>query len=986
MMQTQALLSHFVTQSLSCAALFDRDMRYLAASPSWIEDHGLTNDAIGKLHYELWSEIPEDWKEFHRRGLAGESISVERDAFARADGSVMWVRWDLLPWRHANGEIGGIVIITEDISAEETRRRSESDLRAMGDNLPRCAVYRYTRDADGNPRFPIFSAGVVHLIGVSAEAASADPNIIFAQIPPEFMPALVDAENVSRRELSDFAFDAPMRHPDGELRWIRWRSRPHRRRDGQVLWDGVLTDITEQVRQDAAAREAALRKTYLLEMGDALKPLRKAADIISAASERLGRQLAVHQVVYAEIDPDEEFATIRREWSEGTMPTSIGVHRLAHFGPDLIERLRQGHINAIEDVGAEARVDSPVAAATYRAREIGAFLSVPLVKDGKLVVVLSLHHRDPRPWSAFDVSIAQETAERTWAAIERCRAEEALRASEQRLRFALTAASAATWEWDPTTNSNVWSEELWRLYGLAPHSREPSFDAWLGSMHPDDRARAGDASLKAVAERRELEIEWRVGSPDGAERWLLSRGSPVHSRDDATPRYIGVVFDITERKRSEERINYLAHHDVLTDLPNRLAFGERLAAAIDKAARTGAPLAVVCIDLDRFKDVNDVFGHMVGDELLRQVARQLHAARDGAELARVGGDEFTLIVSGPHARTQALDIVERLRAAVAAPFEIGSRRIRIGLSVGVAFYPDQSDAQSLLASADAALYRAKAMGGGKTCLFDSALDNRHRERHALLQSLEAAIENNELSLNYQPQATANDEIFGFEALLRWRSPLHGMVPPNVFIPIAEECGLIKVIGEWALRRACQQAASWPRHLSVAVNLSPVQFLEDGLPGILHAILLETGLPGDRLELEITEGVLVSDFSRVSAILRQLKSLGVRVAMDDFGTGYSSLAYLQSFPFDKIKIDRSFVSNLQANPNAQAIIRGIIGLARGLNIPLIAEGVETREQLEFLRAEGCAEAQGYLIGKPLPIEAYAGIIGRTAGTATARRSS
>ncbi len=569
---------------------------------------------------------------------------------------------------------------------------------------------------------------------------------------------------------------------------------------------------------------------------------------------------------------------------------------------------------------------------------------------------------------------------------ERRRVQDALRESEERVRFALTAASAGAWEWDLATNASVWSEELWKLYGLEPHSCTPSYDAWIQTIHPDDRLAAEGAIARATTVGRELAVEWRVRESGGATRWLLARGGPVYHPDQPRPRYVGVVFDITERKKSEERISYLAHHDILTGLPNRLAFGDSLSAAIARADETRTAVAVFCLDLDRFKEINDVFGHATGDELLRQVSNRFLAAGQGAEIARVGGDEFTVFVSGNPESAHASEVAERLLGAVATPFNIDGRQVRVGLSVGVALYPDHGDKETVLASADAALYRAKAEGAGKACFFDSTLDNRLRERHALLQDLENAVERKELLLHYQPQARADGGIFGFEALIRWRHPRRGFLPPNTFIPIAEQSGLIAEIGEWVLREACREAAAWPRPLNIAVNLSPAQFLKDGLPATVHAVLIETGLPGHRLELEITEGVLVNDFSRVSAILRQLKCLGVRVAMDDFGTGYSSLSYVQSFPFDKIKIDRSFVSSVHNNSSSQTIVRAIIGLGRGLRVPLIAEGVETEEQLEFLRSEGCDEAQGYLIGRPRPIDDYAAVVGRKPWTLLSQASA
>jgi predicted signal transduction protein with EAL and GGDEF domain len=310
--------------------------------------------------------------------------------------------------------------------------------------------------------------------------------------------------------------------------------------------------------------------------------------------------------------------------------------------------------------------------------------------------------------------------------------------------------------------------------------------------------------------------------------------------------------------------------------------------------------------------------------------------------------------------------------------EIHGQRLRVGLSIGVAIFPaDGTDATTLVGNADAALYRAKAEGRGTIRLFERDMDVRLRERRALQHDLHSATDQGGLSVHYQPQAKAGGEIVGFEALIRWLHPSRGWVSPNAFIPLAEESGLIVPMGEWVLREACREAASWPAPLQIAVNLSPVQFRHGDLPRLVHSVLLETGLAADRLELEVTESVLIGDFSRALSILRQLKSLGVRIAMDDFGTGYSSLSYLQSFPFDKMKIDQVFISNLERNPQSKAIVRGVIGLARGLNLPVLAEGVETKSQLAFLRREGCDEVQGYLTGRPLPIEQYAGMLGRPA---------
>jgi diguanylate cyclase (GGDEF)-like protein len=423
------------------------------------------------------------------------------------------------------------------------------------------------------------------------------------------------------------------------------------------------------------------------------------------------------------------------------------------------------------------------------------------------------------------------------------------------------------------------------------------------------------------------------------------------------------------------KIEYAERHDPLTDLPNRLAFGERLAAEIEAARVSESQFGIIFIDLDHFKDINEVFGHVVGDRLLKKVASRVRGAVGDGFLARLGGDDFNIIVTGGEQPTVTEELAKYIQELVSDGFHIDGDIVHTRVSIGIAVYPlDGTDAATLMINADAALSRAKRDGQGALCFFEAETDKQERDRNALQQELGSAIERNELKLFYQPQAKIGGEVTGFEALCRWDHPSRGRIAPNVFIPLAEENGMIIPIGTWALREACRQAASWPQPLSVSVNLSPVQFHYSDLPALVLSILMETGLAPHRLELEITEGILISDFDRAIGILRRLKALGVGISMDDFGTGYSSLRYLQAFPFDKIKVDKSFIDQIDQNVQSQAIIRAVIGLAHGLALPVVAEGVETAEQLAFLKREHCDEVQGYLIGRPLPIENYAALIG------------
>ncbi|GAB1716766.1 MAG: hypothetical protein NTAFB05_18080 [Nitrobacter sp.] len=463
-------------------------------------------------------------------------------------------------------------------------------------------------------------------------------------------------------------------------------------------------------------------------------------------------------------------------------------------------------------------------------------------------------------------------------------------------------------------------------------------------------------------------------------RLFLTRRVTV-TTDDGEPQYlIKTHEDVTDRRQTESRMMHMAYHDGLTDLPNRTAFLKALSQMIESCQATNDEFAVLSVDLDGLKEINDVFGHSFGDKLLIEVAHRIQDTAHGGLVARLSGDEFGLIIDGKQPAVGKA-LAEKLGEAMAPEFLIDGKSVRVGVSSGIALFPrDGIEPASLLANAGAALFRAKAKSRGSISIFEPDMDRQIRDRRALHQDLSNAVRNGELSLHYQPQARTSrrlldGDVTGFEALARWSHPTRGFVPPVDFIPLAEESGLIVAMGEWILREACREAASWPEPKQIAVNLSPVQFIHGDLVGLVHSILLETGLNPGRLELEITEGVLIEDFERSLALLRRLKALGVRISMDDFGSGYSSLSYFQAFPFDKIKIDRAFVMYLGRNPQSAAIVRAVIGLGHGLDVSILAEGVETSEQLGFLADEGCDAVQGYFIGRPAPIAQYASLVGR-----------
>ncbi|MEZ0496470.1 EAL domain-containing protein [Sphingomonas sp. IW22] len=423
------------------------------------------------------------------------------------------------------------------------------------------------------------------------------------------------------------------------------------------------------------------------------------------------------------------------------------------------------------------------------------------------------------------------------------------------------------------------------------------------------------------------------------------------------------VRDLTERKRFERRIQHLASHDALTQLPNRGHFTQALEARVGDLSQ---PFALIALDLDRFKAVNDIFGHAAGDEVLCRVTKLLRGAVRGEDLvARLGGDEFVILASNIDPTDGAQQLAQRILQSFASEMDVSRDPMAVGVSIGIAVFPrDGSDAATLRQNADIALYRAKESGRGQFRFFDTQMDMLVRERRELEHDLRQAIAGNEFHLVFQPLvSTARGAVMGYEALLRWHHPVRGEVPPDVFIPIAEDTGAIVPIGEWVLKQACRTAAGWPGGIGVAVNVSPVQFRIPNLPAVVAAALEESGLAPERLELEVTESAFLRSRDTTLATLHAIKAMGVRVAMDDFGTGYSSLSNLQAFPFDKIKIDRSFVSSVEDDDAARSIVRAIVGLGKSLNLPVVAEGVETEAQRLMVMEEGCPQAQGYLFGMP-----------------------
>jgi diguanylate cyclase (GGDEF)-like protein/PAS domain S-box-containing protein len=500
----------------------------------------------------------------------------------------------------------------------------------------------------------------------------------------------------------------------------------------------------------------------------------------------------------------------------------------------------------------------------------------------------------------------------------------------------------------------------WKLY-RPDGTRLPHNECAMAMALKQNRVIRG---AEAIAER-----------PDGTRVPFFPFSTPLRNAAGELIGSLSLLFDITYIKQAEQQLAYLADHDVLTGLPSRVVFSTRLSHVIEAAKTAGTNFAVVCLDLDRFKEINDAFGHAVGDEALKIVATRLKRAAPKFFIARIGGDAMIMIVPEAENEAALMRQLVAFQLAVGKKMHIADHVLKINFSAGVAQFPSRgADEIEIVANANAALRQAKRDGSGSLRFFDAKMERRMRDRACIQRDLRSTIDKNELQLHYQPLAATHGKVVGFEALIRWYHPKRGNISPEAFIPISEECGLIIPLSRWVLRQACLEAASWKRPLNVAVNLSPVQFEHEDLPALIKSVLSKTGLAPDRLELEITEGVLIADSERALATLEKLNKLGVQIVLDDFGTGYSSLSYLRDFPFSKIKIDRSFVAKIGVQDSAKAIIRAVIGLGHSMNLTVTAEGVETESQLKYLKDERCDMIQGYLIGRPAPIESFSILTG------------
>jgi diguanylate cyclase (GGDEF)-like protein/PAS domain S-box-containing protein len=921
----------------------------------------------------LWVKLvhPDDKErvvaENTRANANGEPLMLEYRMIAR-DGRVVWVRDDSVvlrdgagrPWRRQ----GVLLDVTERNEAEERLREAETRYRSLVENIP---VVTYIQEPVPSKvaTYAVAYMGpqVEDVLGYPPRKFMGDPEFWNALVHPDDLGGVV-AEDARTDETGEpFRMEYRMFARNGREVWIRDEAMLIRDQKGEPLyWQGVMLDITERKEAEERLREAEVRYRTLVEQVPAV----------------IYTQEIEHGGAIAYISPRIE---------------DVMAYSSQEYMDDPNLWIRTTHPEDRERVLAEdARTDESGEPFRMEYRKITRDGRVIWVRDEAVLV------RDaegqPLYWQGIFTDIT-----------ERKEAEETLRRSEASLTEAQRIARLGNWEWDVRTGEVWWSDEVYRIYGYRPGEFTPSLERLMDIVHPDDRQLLKENIDSALSENKPYDFEHRIVRPDGETRWVHRRARVIRNEEGEPLKMVGTVHDVTERKALEEQLEHQALHDPLTNLANRTLFLDRLEHALAQATRREGNVAVMFMDLDDFKVINDSLGHEAGDQLLREIAGRLQAClRPGDTIARLGGDEFGMLLEDIRNVNEATQIAERIAEELRAPIDLKVRDVLVTASIGIAFRSSARDKPSdLLRNADLALYRAKEKGKAHYQLFDATMSTRVLKRLELGSDLRRAMERGELSVCYQPIVLLNgnrqqhlrftgsraivapttprvtQRIIGMEALVRWGHPKRGLLLPSEFIPIAEETGLIIPIGRWVLEEACRQARAWQEQhpadppLVICVNLSARQFQRSDLAKEVAEVLRETGLEQRYLELEITESVVMEDAQSTISTLRELKDLGVGLMIDDFGTGYSSLSYLKRFPIDFLKIDRSFVERLTKDPEDAVIVSGIITLAHTLGMQVIAEGVESAEQLAQLRGLGCDLAQGNYFSEPLVAEAASALL-------------
>ncbi len=903
------------------------------------------------------------------------------------NGIARWVENRYVPILNASGQLvetsGVMVDVTERKAAAEKLQFANSLLATLKETSPDAILV-----VDADRRISTFNQHFMdlwrlprHLLGPGTDDAAL----------------AVAAQDMKNPEAFKASVYHLYQHPDESLRedvetadgrYIEQISSPLRTTEGRYLgrvW--FAHDVTDRRRAVEIAQAALARARQQMRAIGTLGKMELSGDIELLArriTEEGARVVGCERTSVWRFDADETQLSCIDLYEASNGAHSAGMVLDESEYRNEFQILKEVTHVAADDALTDSRTAGYVESYLKPLR-IKSLLNAVIRVSGQNLGLLSFGHVDkPHQWAQDEIAFALQLADKIGIGItnqQRRLEEEKRRVSEAELAEAQEVAHVGSWTFDPRSNIATYSRESYRILGVEPTMFEGSYEAYLSRIHPDDRATFEHAFANSIANRGDYICEYRMVMDNGDIKWVHDIGRNSFDAEGRHLRTVGTMQDITERRKAEEQIAQLAHFDHLTGLPNRHAFVEALRREISRVGRDRKSFAVLYLDLDHFKDVNDTLGHPVGDLLLQAVSERLQQlTRLTDTVARFGGDEFALIDTDINEPADAAILAGKVLNTMSAPFLIGGDEIRTSASIGIAVYGAESaDAEMLLSHADVALYRAKAEGRGMYRYFTEAMDEEVRTRVVLGAELRKAIESEQLFLMYQPQVDADTgRIVGVEALVRWRHPERGLVSPGEFIPIAERSGTIVALGNWVMLEACRQTRKWldagVTPTLIAVNLSALQFktpLE--LEANLAAVLKETGLPSKLVELELTESVLMEASGEHNDVLLRLRKAGFRLAIDDFGTGYSSLDYLRRFPVDRIKIAQSFIFGMMDSSDNKVIVRAAVGLARELNLDVVVEGVETAEQLKLLRSWGCNTIQGYYFSKPRPANEITGIL-------------
>ena len=871
----------------------------------------------------------------------GSSAGSHVGALIEVQG--MWFETTFSALRDASGQPAGIVGVATDVTERVRAKRlldeSEARLSRIVANVPGM-VYRFHRTPNGEMTFSEMSEGCREIYGVEAAEVLRDAQVLIEVAHPDDAERFFDSVVESERTLKPWQWEGRILHRNGETRWIRGQARPERQSDGSTTWDGLVVDITQSRRV----------QEELLHSRDAFNEAQKLASLGSYEWD-----LATGEVKWS----DQMFRLLGYE-PQAFTPTYASI--LEFIDPD-----ERHEVQRQAQISIEQAMDA-------------AFLVKIRRRDGNLRVwqLRSRIETDAAGRSIKSLGSVQDVT-------ESLEAERALRESEQRYALAAQGANDGLWDWN-LENGQIYLSPRWKMmigHDLDDIGADP--EEWLGRVHPDDIDHLRSSlALHLSGESPHFECQYRLRCCDGSYAWMLGRGLAVTGEDGVAHRIAGSQTDISQRKMAEAQLSRNAFYDALTGLPNRALFLDRLERTLARARRQpDYRFATLFLDIDRFKKINDSLGHIPGDQLLIQAAARFEKClRPGDTVARLGGDEFAILLDDVGDSDAIDQVAGRIQKELEVPFSLQGREVFVTVSIGIALCQGgQERPDELLRNADTAMYRAKSLGRARHETFDATMHQRAVKMLELESDLWRAVERDELRLFFQPIIALGDgRICGFEALVRWQHPERGLVSPGDFIPLAEETGLIVPIGWWVLEQACRQAQAWRAHSPSApyfmsVNLSSKQFSQTDLIERVRGIVEVSGFDPRLLKLELTESVIMENTDSAATMLLQLKAMGIRLSMDDFGTGYSSLSYLHRFSLDTLKIDRSFVSQMNVHAQNQQIIGTIVSLANGLSMNVVAEGVETAEQLHDLRALGCGYAQGFHFSRPLPAGEIEALLGQ-----------